>query len=118
MTPAGSAGLLARRFTGAVRSATAVETSGVEPIPDGDRHGGPGSSCTLWFSSNVQFSSLTSGMLATAVFGLGWAQALLAIVLGSAVGAAAIGITSTFGPPRGVGLLVHPSPAPPPDLRR
>ncbi|WP_405484333.1 purine-cytosine permease family protein [Streptomyces sp. NBC_00009] len=61
----------------------------------------------LWFSSNVQSSSLTSGMLATASFGLGWAQALVAIVLVSAVGAAAIGITSTCGPPKGVGLLVQ-----------
>ncbi|MEU2653719.1 cytosine permease [Streptomyces sp. NPDC007325] len=100
-------GPLAQRLSAAVRSATAVETSGVEPIPTDEREGGPGSSFTLWFSSNVQFSSLTSGMLATAVFGLGWAQAVLAIVLGSAVGAAAIGITSTFGPPGGVGLLVQ-----------
>ncbi|MEV6202449.1 cytosine permease [Streptomyces sp. NPDC051771] len=102
-----SPGPLTQRLSAAVRSATAVETSGIEPIPADDREGGPGSSFTLWFSSNVQFSSLTSGMLATAAFGLGWAQALLAIVLGSAVGAAAIGITSTFGPPKGVGLLVQ-----------
>ncbi|MFE7302385.1 MULTISPECIES: purine-cytosine permease family protein [unclassified Streptomyces] len=98
---------LAQKIKGSLRAATAVETSGVEPIPEDGRSGGPGSSFTLWFSSNVQFSSLSSGMLATAAFGLGWVQALLAIVLGSAVGATAIGVMSTFGPRAGVGLLVQ-----------
>ncbi|MFH9728224.1 purine-cytosine permease family protein [Streptomyces sp. NPDC017254] len=95
------------RITRTIRAATEVETSGVEPVPDAERTGGPGASFTLWFSSNVQFSSLSSGMLATAAFGLGWLQALVAIVLGSAVGAAAIGVMSTFGPRSGVGLLVQ-----------
>ncbi|ROQ67173.1 NCS1 family nucleobase:cation symporter-1 [Streptomyces sp. 840.1] len=95
------------RLVRVLRNATAVETSGIEPIAADARSGGPGSSFTLWFSSNVQFSSLSSGMLATAAFGLGWVQALLAIMLGSAVGAAAIGAMSTFGPRSGVGLLVQ-----------
>ncbi|WP_371535023.1 cytosine permease [Streptomyces sp. NBC_01023] len=95
------------RITRAVRAATTVETSGAEPIPDAERTGGSGASFTLWFSSNVQFSSLSSGLLATAAFGLGWPQALAAIVLGSAIGAAAIGAMSTFGPRAGVGLLVQ-----------
>ncbi|MFE1808187.1 cytosine permease [Streptomyces sp. NPDC059533] len=89
---------LARKIKDSLRAATAVETSGVEPIPEDGRSGGPGSAFTLWFSANVQFSSLSSGMLATAAFGLGWSQALLAIALGGAVGAAAIGVMSTFGP--------------------
>ncbi|MEV0323753.1 purine-cytosine permease family protein [Streptomyces sp. NPDC050658] len=95
------------RITRTIRAATEVETSGVAPIPESERTGGSGASFTLWFSSNVQFSSLSSGLLATAVFGLGWLQALVAITLGSAIGAAAIGIMSTFGPRAGVGLLVQ-----------
>ncbi|GGK48556.1 purine-cytosine permease family protein [Nocardia camponoti] len=95
------------KFADSARAATTVETAGIEPIPEQQRRGGPSASFTLWFSSNVQFSSLSAGMLATAAFGLGWAQAMLAITIGSAIGAAAIGITSTFGPRTGVGLLVQ-----------
>lgn len=98
---------LVRRLSDSVRAAAVVETSGIEPIPPDRRGGGPFAAFTLWFSSNVQFSSLSSGMLATAAFGLGWRQALAAIVLGAAIGSAAIGITSTFGPRAGVGLLVQ-----------
>ncbi|APE33833.1 hypothetical protein BOX37_07465 [Nocardia mangyaensis] len=95
------------RLADSARAATTVEAAGIEPIPERERRGGPGASFTLWFSSNVQFSTLSAGMLATAAFGLGWVQAMLAITIGSAIGAAAIGITSTFGPRTGVGLLVQ-----------
>ncbi|MQY31354.1 purine-cytosine permease family protein [Nocardia aurantia] len=84
-----------------------VERAGVEPVGAADRRGRAGSLFTLWFSSNVQFATLTSGILGTAVFGLGFAQAIAAIALGSLIGSAAIGVLSGYGPRFGVAQLVQ-----------
>src|SRR5699024_1520363 len=63
-----------------------------------DRQKGAKSLFNIWFSSNIQFATLTSGILATAVFGLSLYQALLGIAIGAAVGAACIGVVSRYGP--------------------
>ncbi|WP_024801467.1 cytosine permease [Nocardia sp. BMG51109] len=84
-----------------------IERRGVEPVAAADRHGRAGSLFTMWFSSNVQFATLTSGILGTAGFGLGFAQATLAVGLGSAIGSLAIGLLSRYGPRFGVAQLVQ-----------
>ncbi len=84
-----------------------VEIKGIEPISEGERHGRPSSIFTLWFGANVEFATLVTGALATAVFGLSFWQAALAIGIGNLLGALALGVLSTFGPKYGVPQLIQ-----------
>lgn len=84
-----------------------VEPHGIDPIVEQERHGKPGSLFTLWFSANLEFATLTTGVLAIGVFGLNFWQAALSIVLGTVVGALAIGLLTTFGYRWGVPQLIQ-----------
>lgn len=84
-----------------------VERKGIEPVSETDRRGRPALLFSLWASSNVQFATLTSGILATAVFGLSLWQSIIAIALGSGVGGACIGAMSRYGPRFGTSQLVQ-----------
>lgn len=84
-----------------------VERKGLERVPAAERHGRPNSVFTLWFAANVEFATLVTGVLATAAFGLGFAQALLAIVIGNVLGAVFLGVLSAYGPTLGVPQLVQ-----------
>lgn len=59
-----------------------------------------------WTSPNLEFATIFVGVLAVGVFGLSFWQAVLAIVLGSTLGAVTQGILSTRGPSLGVPQLV------------
>lgn len=84
-----------------------VEPKGIEPISDAERHGRPWSVFTLWFSANVEFATLVTGVLATAAFGLSFAQAFLAIAIGNLLGALFLGLLSARGPKLGVPQLIQ-----------
>lgn len=84
-----------------------VEPHGIEPIPDSERHGKPRSIFTLWFSANLEFATLTTGVLAIGVFGLNFWQASFSIILGTVLGALAIGLLTTFGFKWGIPQLIQ-----------
>ncbi|GAB2655121.1 cytosine permease [Gordonia jinhuaensis] len=84
-----------------------VETDDLGPIPPEQRRGRASGLFTLWFSANIQFSALTSGILGTAVFGLAFWQAAIAMIVGSVIGGAAVGAMSRLGPLYGVAQLVQ-----------
>lgn len=84
-----------------------VEPHGVDPISPDERHGQPRSLFTLWFSANLEFATLTSGVLSVGVFGLSFWQAVLSILIGTVVGAAFLGLLSTFGYRWGIPQLVQ-----------
>jgi len=84
-----------------------VEPHGIEPIPQQERHGKPQSIFTLWFSANLEFATLTTGVLAVGVFGLNFWQASLSIVIGTVLGALGIGILTTFGYKWGIPQLIQ-----------
>ncbi|MFC1437502.1 cytosine permease [Streptacidiphilus sp. N1-10] len=90
-----------------VDSAFRIEATGTEPVPAGLRHGRPWSVFTLWFGANVQFATLTVGALSTAVFGLTFVQAALAVTLGTLLPSVLIGLLSTRGPGTGVLQLIQ-----------
>ncbi|MEV6573490.1 cytosine permease [Streptomyces sp. NPDC051577] len=70
-----------RRETGAdVDEVFKVETHGIDPIPDEERHGGAKDLFWLWFGSNLTFTYVINGALAVA-FGLSFWQATLVVVL-------------------------------------
>ncbi|WP_030624633.1 purine-cytosine permease family protein [Streptomyces sclerotialus] len=58
-----------------------VETHGIDPIPDEDRHGGAKDLFWLWFGSNLTFTYVINGTLAVA-FGLSFWSATAVVVLG------------------------------------
>jgi NCS1 family nucleobase:cation symporter-1 len=84
----------------------AVEPGGAEFIPLGDRHGRPLQLFWTWTSPNLEFATVFVGVLAIALFGLSFWQAVLAIVLGTAVGAVSMGVLSARGPSHGVPQMV------------
>ncbi|MFX3617105.1 MAG: cytosine permease [Sporolactobacillus sp.] len=84
-----------------------VEPHGTEPISAKERHGKPRSLFTLWFSANLEFATLTLGLLAVGVFGLSFQEAAIATVIGIVAGALLIGLFSTFGFKWGVPQLIQ-----------
>jgi NCS1 family nucleobase:cation symporter-1 len=86
--------------------ATTVEPGGIEAIPASRRHGSPWQLLATWSAPNLEFATVFVGVIAVAFFGLGFWQAIAAIVVGNALGAATQGILSTWGPREGLAQLV------------
>jgi nucleobase:cation symporter-1, NCS1 family len=84
----------------------AVEPGGAEFIPLHERHGRPLQLFWTWTSPNLEFATVFVGVLAVAAFGLSFWQAVLAIVLGSAVSALTQAVLSARGPSHGVPQMV------------
>ncbi|HEV7184758.1 MAG TPA: cytosine permease [Leifsonia sp.] len=87
-------------------SATSVESGGIEAIPPERRHGSPWQLFATWTAPNLEFATIFVGVIAVAVFGLGFWQAMLALVFGTALGALTQGILSTWGPREGLAQMV------------
>jgi NCS1 family nucleobase:cation symporter-1 len=87
-------------------SVMTVEPGGAEFIPLHERHGRPLQLFWTWTSPNLEFATVFVGVLAVAAFGLGFWQAVLAIVIGTAGGAVAQGVLSARGPEHGVPQMV------------
>src|ERR1700749_5045997 len=80
----------------------AVEPGGAEFIPLNERHGRPISLFWTWTSPNMEFATIFVGVLAIAAFGLSFTDAVIAIIVGSALGGLTQGLLSTPGPQYGV----------------
>jgi NCS1 family nucleobase:cation symporter-1 len=74
-----------------------VETHGIEPIPARERHGSPRDVAWVWVAAFANFVSLITGALLVS-FGLGVAEAILAVAVGSIVAAVLHGLLSVAGP--------------------
>src|SRR6202167_2207779 len=79
------AGVLVREGSYGTQVIT-VEPGGAEFIPLNERHGRPVQLFWTWTSPNMEFATIFVGVLAVAVFGLGFWTAALAIILGTAIG--------------------------------
>ena len=80
----------------------AVEPTGAEPVPAEARHGRPIGLLWTWTSPNMEFATVFVGVLAVGVFGLGFWPAVLAILLGTGLGALAHAFLGLSGPRFGV----------------
>ncbi|MEV8568780.1 cytosine permease [Streptomyces sp. NPDC051322] len=80
---------------------TKVEPFGVDHIPDSERHGKPSSQFFVWFAAGLNFPVILLGFSAT-WFGLSFATAVGAIVVGAAVGAVLMAVMSRMGVRLGV----------------
>ncbi|MDQ2814079.1 MAG: cytosine permease [Actinomycetota bacterium] len=83
-----------------------VEPGGAEFIPLNERHGHPLQLFWTWTSPNMEFATIFVGVLAVAGFGLGFWEAALALILGSAIGGVTQGLLSLRGPKYGVPQMV------------
>src|ERR1035438_7533005 len=83
-----------------------VEPGGAEFIPLNERHGNPLQLFWTWTSPNMEFATIFVGVLAVAGFGLGFWEAALALILGSAIGGVTQGFLSLRGPKYGVPQIV------------
>jgi NCS1 family nucleobase:cation symporter-1 len=90
----------------ALPRATSIEPGGIEAIPAERRHGSPWQLFATWTAPNLEFATIFVGVIAVAFFGLGFWQAMLALVLGTAAGALTQGILSTWGPREGLAQMV------------
>ena len=80
----------------------AVEPGGAEFIPLSERHGVPRTLFGTWTSPNLEFATIFVGVIAVSFFGQSFWDAVLAIVLGTALGSLAHGFLSSRGPAFGV----------------
>src|SRR5919202_4137764 len=83
-----------------------VEVGGIEAIPLARRHGSPWQLLATWTAPNLEFATIFVGIIAVAFFGLGFWQAMAALVLGNALGSITHGILSSWGPRDGVAQMV------------
>ena len=74
----------------------AVEPGGIEYIPDSERHGRPLDLFWTWVSPNMEFATVFVGVLPIAFFGMGFVDAAVAIVLGTALGCVTHAIVSSW----------------------
>ncbi len=84
----------------------AVEPTGAEPVPAEARHGSALQLLWTWTSPNMEFATVFIGVLAVGVFGLGFWPAVLALVLGTGLGTAALAFLGLAGPRFGVPQMV------------
>ena len=83
-----------------------VEPGGAEFIPLRDRHGSPVHLLWTWMSPNLEFATIFLGVLAVAAFGLTFWQAVLAIIVGTGLGALSHAVLSARGPDFGVPQMI------------
>lgn len=85
----------------------AVEPGGIEYIPESERHGHPLKLFWTWMSANLEFPTIFVGVLPVAFFGMGFADAVVALVLGTALGSLTHAVLSSWGPKFGVPQMVQ-----------
>lgn len=84
----------------------ALEVKTIEPIPESQRHGKIRDLFTLWFSANMQITTIAIGaILATLGLSLPWI--LVAIILGNVIGAIFMAYHSAQGPVIGIPQMIQ-----------
>ncbi|MYW19078.1 cytosine permease [Streptomyces sp. SID2955] len=81
-----------------------VEARGITPVPEDARYGSPRRLFTVWFAPNLTMTGVFTGTVGAAL-GLDFATALLAVVLGTLLGAVPTAYLGTWGSQTGAGQL-------------
>ncbi|MER6371660.1 cytosine permease [Streptomyces mirabilis] len=81
-----------------------VEARGIAPVPEDHRYGGPGRLFTVWFAPNLTMTGVFTGTVGIAL-GLDFSTALVAVVLGTLLGAVPTAYLGTWGSQTGAGQL-------------
>jgi len=83
-----------------------VEQHSIDYIPPSERHGKPSSLFNIWWSANMQVTTVVTGALAL-VFGLPFIWALIAIVIGNVLGGFFMAFHSAQGPVIGIPQMIQ-----------
>lgn len=83
----------------------AIETRGIEPVPDNERHGHAGQMFWTWFAANISILGLPLGATLVAFRGLNIWQAILVAVIGAFGSFALVGALSLAGKKGGAPAL-------------
>ncbi|MFI9645463.1 purine-cytosine permease family protein [Streptomyces sp. NPDC052040] len=81
-----------------------IEGHGIEPVPESNRYGGAGRLFTVWFAPNLTMTGVFTGTIGISL-GLDVTTALVAVVLGTVLGAVPTACLSTWGSRTGAGQL-------------
>lgn len=84
-----------------------LEESTIQAIPQSERHGNASDLFTIWFGSNIMMLTIVTGALAVTVFKQPFWWSVLAIVIGTLVGAVFMALHSAQGPQLGVPQMVQ-----------
>jgi NCS1 family nucleobase:cation symporter-1 len=84
-----------------------IEDKTIQPIPLGERHGKARDLFTVWFGSNIMMLTVTTGALATTLYGQPFWFAVVGIVVGNLLGAVLMALHSAQGPRLGVPQMVQ-----------
>lgn len=84
-----------------------LEQHTIQAIPAGKRHGRPRDLFRLWFGVNFMPLTVVTGALGTSIFGLNFTWALVAVVLGNAIGAVFMALHSVQGAVLGVPQMIQ-----------
>jgi NCS1 family nucleobase:cation symporter-1 len=77
--------------------AWSIETSGINPISDTERHGKPSELFWVWFAANMGITALPFGAYLVTFYGLNLWQSIFAAVVGCIVGYALVGLIGIAG---------------------
>jgi NCS1 family nucleobase:cation symporter-1 len=84
----------------------AVERRSIDFIPEPERHGSAINLFTLWFSANMQITTVVTGALAV-ILGLPLLWAFIAIIVGNALGGIFMALHSAQGPRMGIPQMIQ-----------
>ncbi|RZQ65777.1 purine-cytosine permease family protein [Amycolatopsis suaedae] len=84
----------------------AIERRSIDPVPEAERHGHPRSLFTLWFAANMQITAAVTGAL-TVLVGVHPLWALVAVVLGNALGGVPMALHAAQGPRLGIPQMIQ-----------
>lgn len=84
-----------------------IESKGIAPIDPDEAHGSPRHLFGLWAAANIEFATITTGAIATGVFGLPALDAIIAIVVANLIGCAILAIFSTYGVDYGLPMMIQ-----------
>ncbi|MGE7907424.1 purine-cytosine permease family protein [Peribacillus sp. NPDC094092] len=83
-----------------------IEKRTTEFVPEEERHGNVRNLFSIWFSSNMQITTLVTGALAIE-FGLNLFWSIVAIIIGNLVGAVFMASHSAQGPKLGIPQMIQ-----------
>ncbi|GAA4173859.1 cytosine permease [Gryllotalpicola koreensis] len=84
-----------------------AETRTIDHIPETERHGKARNLFTIWFGSNIMMLTITTGVLATAVYGLPVWAAILALAIGNVLGGIVMALHAAQGPQMGIPQMLQ-----------
>jgi NCS1 family nucleobase:cation symporter-1 len=83
-----------------------IEKRTIEYVPEEERHGSVRNLFTIWFSANMQVTTLVTGALAIE-FGLSIFWGLIAVIIGNLLGAIFMASHSVQGPKLGIPQMIQ-----------